>query len=332
MTSAFAGTTMSMSAHHISVMLNECTDLLTPPLAREGAVYVDCTLGLGGHASAVLERSPHARLIGIDRDQQAISVAKQNLAKFGDRVSIIHSANDALADIVAEFAPSGVDAILFDLGVSSLQLDTPERGFSYLADAPLDMRMDQTSEINALDLLAEADVETLADWFKTYGGETYAFPIAQAIVDRAGRITTTGELVEVIESVVPDKIKYGPGHSAKRVFQALRVVVNDELGILARAIPAALDSLRAGGRLVVMSFQSDEDRLVKQYLRDAVTDKTPVGLPTSLPEFAPEFIELTHKAKRPTAAEMAENSRAASVRLRAVERVNNNAQANRGKK
>lgn len=329
MGSSVSGVPMALSANHISVMLNECTELLTPALAAEGSVYVDCTLGLGGHAQQVLTQAPQARLIGIDRDQQAIGVATQNLAAYGERVTIVHATNDQLGEIVDTYAPAGVDAILFDLGVSSLQLDTPERGFSYLSDSPLDMRMDQTSQTTALDLLAEADVETLVDWFKTYGGENYAIPIARAIVAKRGQINTTGELVDVIESAVPDKVKYGPGHSAKRVFQALRVVVNDELGILARAIPAALDSLKLGGRLVVMSFQSDEDRLVKQLLRDAVTDRTPAGLPTSLPQYAPEFAELTHKAKRPSAQEIAENSRSASVRLRAVQRIRFNAQSGR---
>lgn len=307
---------------HISVMLEQCIDLLSPALRHDGAVYVDATLGLGGHAARVLEAAPQARLIGIDRDAEAIAIAQERLREYADRVTIVHAANDALGAVVASAAPTGIDAILFDLGVSSLQLDESERGFSYMQDAALDMRMDVSEELTAAQLVNSSDADTLAALFRKYGDEKYARPIARAIVERRvnSPIETTGELVEIIESAVPRSVRFGKGHSAKRVFQALRIAVNDELGMLTRALPQALDALTVGGRAVILSFQSDEDRIVKRIVRAATADRTPQGLPSQLPEYAPVFRNLVHGAIRPSAAEVHENSRAASVRLRAVEK------------
>ena len=302
---------------HTPVLLERCLELLTPALQREGAVLVDATLGMGGHSEAFLERLPHLRLIGLDRDTDALRIAGERLARFGDRVTLVHTVYDA----IAEYA-GGASGILFDLGVSSLQLDEAERGFAYAKDAPLDMRMDQTTGITAAEVLASYGEGRLRGIFERFGEEKLAARYARAIIQarQAAPITRSGELVEVLVAATPAAAQR-TGHPAKRVFQALRLEVNAELRVLADAIPAAMDSLALGGRIVVMSYQSLEDRLVKQAFAAASASTAPAGLPVELPEHAPRFRLLSKGAEQASEEERAANPRAIPVRLRAAERI-----------
>jgi 16S rRNA (cytosine1402-N4)-methyltransferase len=314
--------TMDARDLHTPVMLERCVELLAPALERPGAVLVDATLGMGGHSEAFLERFEHLRLIGLDRDTDALRLAGERLARFGERVTLVHTVYDGIADAVAHAAPEGVDAVLFDLGVSSLQLDEAERGFAYAKDAPLDMRMDQTSGTTAADVIATYPEGGLRRIFERYGEEKLAGRYARFIVEARTRapIERSGQLVEILVAATPAAAQRA-GHPAKRVFQALRIEVNAELSVLERAIPAALDALRVGGRIVVMSYQSLEDRIVKRVLADAVASTAPAGLPVELPEHAPRFRLLVKGAELATDDERAVNPRATPVRLRAAERV-----------
>jgi len=313
---------MDIERIHTPVMLERTLELLAPALEREGAVYVDATLGMGGHSRAVLERFPNATAIGLDRDTDAIAIATERLAKFGDRARFVHTVYDGIAEAVRGEGFREVDAILFDLGVSSLQLDRAERGFAYAKDAPLDMRMDSTRGRTAADVIAEYSEDELRRIFRDYGEEKLAARYARAIVRARTEapITRSGRLVEVLHDATPAAVQRA-GHPAKRVFQALRIEVNEELSVLERALPAALGLIGVGGRIVVLSYQSLEDRLVKRVLAAASTSTAPAGLPMELPEHRPQFRLLVRGAELADESEQAENPRAKPVRLRAAERV-----------
>jgi len=315
---------------HHPVLLDRCVELLAPALSQPGAVMVDCTLGLGGHSEAVLERIPTATVIGIDRDVQAIELASQRLSRFGARFQPVNAVYDELPQVLSSKGIESVQGILADLGVSSLQIDSPERGFAYSQDAPLDMRMSQDSGITAAELLDTATEADLTRLLYRYGEEPLAPRIARAIVARrqAEPITRTADLADIIASAIPAGVRNRPknsrvrgGHPAKRTFQALRIAVNDELGALERFLPAAINALAVGGRLVIESYQSLEDRLVKRAIAAGSTSSAPVGLPVELDEHQPYLRALTKGAERADAAETERNPRAASVRLRAVERI-----------
>ncbi|MDA4894191.1 16S rRNA (cytosine(1402)-N(4))-methyltransferase RsmH [Streptomyces sp. MS2A] len=302
---------------HTPVLLDRCVELLAPALQHDGAILIDATLGMGGHSEAFLERLPNIRLIGLDRDTDALRIAGERLARFGDRVTLVHTVYDAIGEHA-----DGASGILFDLGVSSLQLDEADRGFAYAKDAPLDMRMDQTSGITAAEVVATYSEGNLRRIFERYGEEKLAARYARAILHAREQapLTRSGDLVDVLVAATPAAAQRA-GHPAKRVFQALRIEVNRELSVLADAIPAAMDALEVGGRIVVMSYQSLEDRLVKQAFAAASSSTAPAGLPMELPEHAPRFRTLTKGAEQASEAERATNPRAIPVRLRAAERI-----------
>ncbi len=315
---------MSYSKIHTPVLLERCVELLAPALQRPDAVLVDATEGMGGHSEALLERFPDVRLIGLDRDTDALRIAGERLARFGDRVTLVHTVYDGIAAAVRGAGVDRVDGILFDLGVSSLQLDEADRGFAYSQDAPLDMRMDQTSGTTAADIVATYGEGDLRRIFERYGEEKLAGRYARAIIAARGvaPIERSGQLVDVLVAATPVAVqREGRGHPAKRVFQALRIEVNAELSVLERALPAGLDLLRVGGRIVVMSYQSLEDRLVKRVFADATASTAPAGLPVELPEHAPRFRLVVKGAELASDDERARNPRATPVRLRAAERI-----------
>jgi 16S rRNA (cytosine1402-N4)-methyltransferase len=305
-------------------MCERVVDLLTPALDHQGAVFVDATLGLGGHAEVILNRCPGARLVGIDRDGEALALASDRLAGFGDRVDLVRAVYDELPQILDERGLRSVDAILFDLGLSSLQIDDPTRGFAYAVDAPLDMRMSgPDGELSAVEVVNTYSAEELARLLRRYGDERHADRIATAIVAaRAGApVTTSARLVEIIVGAVPAAARTTGGHPAKRTFQALRIEVNDELAALAAALPAAVARLAVGGRIAVLSYHSGEDRLVKRCLVAASQDHVPVGLVEVPPHLAAQLRLLTAGAERPCPDEVVGNPRSASARLRAAVRV-----------
>jgi 16S rRNA (cytosine1402-N4)-methyltransferase len=316
---------------HVPVLAQRCVDLLTPALTRHhpdgsGAVLVDATLGAGGHAERFLTELPGLRLIGLDRDPTALDIAGARLAPFADRVTLVHTRFDGLTDALAESgyaAMESIDGTLFDLGVSSMQLDRAERGFAYAQDAPLDMRMDPESSLTAADIVNTYDQAALADILRRYGEERFAGRIAAHIVRQRARtpFTSTAQLVALLYEAIPAPARRTGGHPAKRTFQALRVAVNDELGSLRGAVPAALDALAVGGRIAVLAYQSLEDRIVKRLFADAVASRSPAGLPVELPGHEPRFQSLTRGAERADAAEIERNPRSAPVRLRALQRV-----------
>jgi len=308
---------------HVPVMLDRCVELLRPALDSPGAVALDATLGLGGHAEALLASSPGATLVGIDRDADAIRLATERLAPFGPRFAAWRGEYDDVAGALSAIGATAADAILFDLGVSSMQIDEAERGFSYAADAPLDMRMSRDDQRTAADVVREEDESALARLLAEYGEERYAPRIARAIVRRRAvtPITRTGDLVEIVRGAIPAAARAKGGNPAKRTFQALRIVVNDELGILARAIPAAIEATGVGGRIVVLSYHSLEDRLVKRAFAAGAEDQTPRLLPLSRDEDRPYLRLLTRGAEKASDAEAERNPRSVSVRLRAVERI-----------
>ncbi|MFC9895521.1 16S rRNA (cytosine(1402)-N(4))-methyltransferase RsmH [Nocardia sp. NPDC127579] len=311
---------------HVPVLLRRADELLGPALAEPGAVYIDATLGLGGHAEHFLRTYPQSRLVGLDRDTNALELAAARLRPFEDRITLVHTRYDGIAAALAQAglpATGTVSAILMDLGVSSMQLDEADRGFAYSVDAPLDMRMDPTSGLTAADVLNTYSHGDLARVLKTYGEERFAGKIASAVLKRRERkpFETSAELVELLYATIPAATRRTGGHPAKRTFQALRVEVNSELDSLRAALPAALDALRVGGRIVIMSYQSLEDRVVKQELAPRITSRTPVDLPVELPGMGPEFRMLTRGAEKATEREIEENPRAAPVRMRAAERI-----------
>ncbi len=312
---------MNLRDIHTPVLLDRCVELLAPALQADGAVLVDATLGMGGHSEALLERFPNIRLIGLDRDTDALRIAGERLARFGDRVTLVHTVYDEIG-----LHAQGAAGILFDLGVSSLQLDEAERGFAYSKDAPLDMRMDQTKGVTAADVIATYSEGNLRRIFERYGEEKLAGRYARFIIEARQKqpITRSGELVEILIAATPAAAQRA-GHPAKRVFQALRIEVNTELNVLADAIPSAMDALDVGGRIVVMSYQSLEDRLVKQAFAAASASTAPAGLPVELPEHAPRFRILTKGAELAGDDERARNPRAIPVRLRAAEKLRESA-------
>ncbi|MBW8870799.1 MAG: 16S rRNA (cytosine(1402)-N(4))-methyltransferase RsmH [Leifsonia sp.] len=309
-------------AEHIPVFLERTIELLAPALERPGAILVDATLGLGGHAEAFLERFPDLRFIGLDRDQNALKLSAERLARFADRIQLVHCVYDRIGEVLEERQIRGIAGVLFDLGVSSMQLDRVERGFSYSKDAPLDMRMDDTSELTAARVLAEYDESELRRIFYQYGEEKLAPRYAKRIVERraATPLTSSAQLVELIDAATPAALRRA-GHPAKRVFQALRIEVNQELSVLERAIPAALDALEVGGRIVVLAYQSLEDRIVKREFAARTTSTAPRGLPVELPEHRPQFALLVRGAELAGDDEKAANPRSTPVRLRAAERI-----------
>jgi len=311
-----------MNELHIPVLLERCLELLAPALTAPGAVVVDATLGLGGHAEAMLERFERVQLIGLDRDRNALELTAARLARFGERAHLVHTVYDELPEVLAELGIARIAGILFDLGVSSMQLDQAERGFSYSQDAPLDMRMDDTAELTAARILAEYDEAELRRIFWEYGDEKLAPRYAGRIVRerQMAPIETSAQLVAIIDAATPAAARRA-GHQSKRVFQALRIEVNQELSVLERAIPAAIDALEVGGRIVVMSYQSLEDRIVKREFQTRSTSTAPRGLPVELPEHRPELKLLTRGAELAADDERARNPRATSVRLRAAERL-----------
>ena len=310
-------------AGHLPVMADRVAALLAPALEPEGAVLLDATLGRAGHARALLEAHPGLSLIGVDADVTAIERSRELLAAYQDRVTLVHAFYDEIPAIVAAAGFANVQGILFDLGVSSPQLDDPERGFAYSYDAPLDMRMDRTRELTAAEVVNRYPAEELARILREYGEERFAKRIADAVVRERSRspVTSTGRLSDIVRDSIPAAARRSGGHPAKRTFQALRIEVNGELTVLRNALPAALDLLSVGGRIVVLAYHSLEDRAVKRALAARTADITPPGLPVQLPGSGPQFRLLTRGALRPSSEELAGNPRAASARLRAAERI-----------
>lgn len=310
---------------HRPVLAARCLELLAPALAEPGCVMVDATLGMGGHTELVLAACPHARVIGIDRDPQALDLATARLAAFGTRFSPVHAVYDEIGDVVDRLLGDGarVQAVLFDLGVSSLQLDDAARGFSYAQDAPLDMRMDPTTGPTAADLLSAATEPELRRILREYGEEKFAARIAGAIVRRRAvhPVERSGELVDLVRTSIPAAARRTGGNPAKRTFQALRIAVNGELDVLERALPRAVETLDVGGRIVVEAYHSLEDRAVKRVLVAGATASTPPGIPVVRPDDEPYLRLLTRGAEEAGEQERAANPRSASVRLRAAERL-----------
>ncbi len=307
---------------HVPVLRDRIVDLLAPALTTPGSVLVDGTLGMGGHTEAFLERCPEATVIGIDRDEEALALAGERLARFGDRFHGVHAVYDEIADVVADAGLTQVQAVLFDLGVSSLQLDEADRGFAYAQDAPLDMRMDQGSGITAAEVLNTYPPGELIRVLRDFGEERFAKRIVSAIVREreAEPFTRSARLVELLRDAVPAASQRTGGHPAKRTFQALRIEVNDELGAWQRAVVGAIDVLAVGGRIAVLSYHSLEDRITKRALAAGATSTTPPGMPVELPEHAAYLRLLTRGAEEPPADEQSTNPRSASARLRVAER------------
>jgi 16S rRNA (cytosine1402-N4)-methyltransferase len=305
---------------HVPVLAGEVRELLA---VQPGETVVDATFGAGGHAALLAsDLRGRGRFIAVDRDPSVRPYFERFRRRSGVQARFLRG---EAAAVLEQLAGNGVqaDAVLLDLGVSSMQLDRPERGFSYAVDAPLDMRMDPTAELSARELVNEAPERELATIFRRYGEERYAKQIARAIARRRRKqpVERTGELVELIRSAIPAPARFGDGHPAKRVFQALRIAVNDELGELERALPAALEMLRPGGRLAVISFHSLEDRIVKRFFQKLERGCTcPPDFPICVCGREPELRRLNRKAIRPSPHEVALNPRAASARLRAAAR------------
>ncbi len=314
---------MPQPQHHIPVMADRVVALLAPALSQPGAVVVDGTVGMGGHAAALLAACPDAHLVGIDRDADALALAADRLEPYADRITLVQAVYDQVAAVLTRLGRAHVHGVLLDLGVSSYQLDTSARGFAYAADAPLDMRMDASTEITAADVLNTYSGADLARVLSRYGEERFARRIAVAIVRERQRepFTTSERLVALLRSTVPAASQRSGGHPAKRTFQALRIEVNDELAVLEAALPAAVNALAVSGRVVVLAYHSLEDRLVKQALARGAASRTPVDLPVELPGHAPVLRLLTRGAERPNEQECQVNPRAASARLRAAERI-----------
>jgi 16S rRNA (cytosine1402-N4)-methyltransferase len=306
---------------HVPVLADEVLDRLAP---RPGETVIDCTFGAGGHSELLVGRlRGEGKLIAIDRDPTVAPYFERLRRTTAAKVRLLHG---EFSQVLEQLGSNGVraDAILLDLGVSSMQIDRPERGFSYAGDAPLDMRMDPASDLTAADVVNEMGEWELADIFRRYGEERYARQVSRAIVRRRSKqpFERTGDLVEVIKQALPAPARFGEGHPAKRVFQALRIEVNDELGSLERALPAALEMLRPHGRLAVISFHSLEDRIVKRFLRDGEHGCTcPPDFPVCACGSTPTLRAIPRRAIRPSAAEVARNPRSASARMRVAVKV-----------
>ena len=308
---------------HVPVLRDRVLALLTPAIAAPGAVVVDATVGLGGHAEALLAGFSGIRLVGLDRDPAALRQAEARLAEYGKRVTLVHTVYDAIGDVLSTLGLARVQGVLFDLGVSSMQVDEVGRGFSYAKDAPLDMRMDPTRGMTAADVLNTYPAHELARILREYGEERFATRIANAVVRarRTAPVTSSAALVELIRSAVPAATRRTGGNPAKRTFQALRIEVNGELGALERALPAAIDALAIRGRIVVLSYHSLEDRVVKRVFAAGAALRVPAGLPAVPPGHEAVLRLLTRGAERASDEEIAANPRAKPVRLRAAERI-----------
>lgn len=311
------------AAAHVPVMAERVVALLAPALDKPDAVVVDATLGLAGHASALLESNPQARLVGLDRDPRALSEAGERLASSADRVELVHAVYDELPDVLDRLGIERVDGVLFDLGVSSMQLDDVERGFAYSRDVALDMRMDPTTGITAAEVLNSYPAADLARILRTYGEERFARRIADAVVRERSKapFSTSGRLVDLLRRAIPMASQRSGGHPAKRTFQALRMEVNGELAALERALPAAVEALAVGGRIVVLAYHSLEDRLVKQTFATLAKPDVPDRLPIIPPGHEPVLRLVTRGAEKPSDTESADNPRASSARLRAAEKI-----------
>jgi 16S rRNA (cytosine1402-N4)-methyltransferase len=317
----------SQSSGHVPVLLERVLALLSPAIADRPAVVVDATLGLGGHAEALLAAHPQLTLVGLDRDPNALTRSRERLARFGERVHLVHARYDRMPEILEGLGLPGVEGVLFDLGVSSMQLDEAARGFAYAQDAPLDMRMDPQADLTAEIVVNTYPVRELARILREYGEERFALRVAQAI-ERERRyvpLTSTARLADLVRDAIPAATRRHGGHPAKRTFQALRIEVNGELDSLRAAVPASLGELRIGGRIVVLAYHSLEDRIVKQSLAALASDTTPQGLPVMLSERGPQLRLLIRGSEPASVAEVAANPRAASVRLRAAERIRESA-------
>jgi len=308
---------------HEPVLLKRCLALLAPALEADDAVAVDATLGLGGHSEAILQSFPQVHLVGLDRDPVALEISRKRLAPFAERTTLVHAVYDQLPQVLADLGIAHVHGILFDLGVSSMQLDDVDRGFAYSQDAPLDMRMDNTQSLTAEEVVNTYSAGDLAKVLCDYGDERFAKRIADRIVTERDRepFTSTARLAEVVRSSIPAAARRTGGHPAKRSFQALRIEVNGELAALEAAIPAAIDALAVNGRIVVMSYQSLEDHIVKSALVERAKSTSPRGLPVELPGHGPELTMLTRKAEVASDEELARNPRSAPARLRAAQRI-----------
>ncbi|MEJ2889008.1 16S rRNA (cytosine(1402)-N(4))-methyltransferase RsmH [Actinomycetospora aeridis] len=308
---------------HVPVLLERIVALLDPALADRDAVLVDATLGAAGHSAALLSRHSGLTLVGVDRDESALRLARTRLAPYAERTHFVHAVFDALPEVLDDLGYDAVQGVLFDLGVSSMQLDEDERGFSYARDAPLDMRMDPSTGPTAADVLNTYAPGDLIRVLHDYGEERAARRIVEAVVRarRRAPLRTSAELVALLDDAIPAAARRTGGHPAKRTFQALRVEVNGELDAVATAVPAAVDALAVGGRVVVMSYQSLEDRIVKRVLTEHTRSKAPPDMPVVRPEDEPDLRLLTRGAEKADDDEIAANPRAASVRLRAAERV-----------
>lgn len=318
---------MQSQMKHIPVALDRCIQLLTPCIEnavnhRGHATIVDATLGLGGHSRALLEKFPKLRIIGFDRDAKAIEEARKNLCPYAERVTAVHAVYDEIENVLDGLGIATVDGFLFDLGVSSMQLDETDRGFAYSYPAPLDMRMDQSTGLSARDILMTYSHGELARILRIYGEEKFASRIADRILQARdeGVLENTAQLAELVKNAIPAAARRIGGHPAKRTFQALRIEVNHELEVLERAIPAALKRTSIGGRVVVMSYQSLEDKIVKRFFTESCTSKTPRELPIELPDSAAAFTYVIHGSEKAEDAEIDSNPRSKSVRIRAVER------------
>jgi 16S rRNA (cytosine1402-N4)-methyltransferase len=309
---------------HIPVALNRCVALLAPAIEKsDSPIVIDATLGMGGHTRALLETFPSLRVIAFDRDTAAIAIAKENLLDFSERVTIVHAVYDEIAITLENLGIAAVDGALFDLGVSSMQLDDADRGFAYSHDAPLDMRMDQSTGLSALDVLMTYSRSDLIHIIRLYGEEKFAPKIVDNIIKarEAGTLRGTKGLADIVKESIPAATRRTGGNPAKRTFQALRIEVNQELEVLTRAIPQAIQSLAVGGRLVVMAYQSLEDKIVKKAFTEVTTSGTPLGLPVDLPNSAAHYEFVIRGSEGASEEEIHENPRASSMRLRAIERV-----------
>lgn len=310
-----------MEFRHYSVMLLETVDLLN---VRSGALYVDGTLGGGGHSLEILKRAENVRLIGIDRDKEALSAAKERLLEFSDRITLVHSNFSNIRSVLEELGISKIDGMVLDLGVSSYQLDNGERGFSYMFDAPLDMRMNRDDEKTAYDVINGYSISKLSDIFFAYGEEKWSKRIAQFIEERrkAAPIKTTAELADIIRAAIPKGAREGVAHPEKRVFQAVRIEVNNELAILKNAISDIVESLDTGGRLAVITFHSLEDRIVKTTFAELSKGCIcPADFPVCMCGRKPQIKIITKKPILPSAEELEINSRSKSAKLRVCEKL-----------
>ena len=306
---------------HIPVLRDACLEALA---IRPAGVYIDATLGGAGHAAGIAGRLDTGRLVGIDRDEYALSRAAERLAPYRDRVTLVHSDFRRLDGILRELELPGADGILFDLGCSSFQLDDPARGFSYMHDAPLDMRMDRSGGQTAYDLVNTADASELRRILWTYGEERYAPRIAEAVVRAREQkpVETTGELAAIIAGAMPAAARREKQHPAKRSFQAIRIAVNDELTAIEEALRAAVEVLKPGGRLAVISFHSLEDRIVKQVMAEAAQGCTcPPSFPVCVCGRKPKVRIVARRPIVPDEAECEKNPRARSAKLRVAEKL-----------